>query len=268
MPKARTLDSDFWDDPEAAGLGRDARLLLIGLITICADDHGRLLAHPAYLRKHVFGYDDDVTVQMVEEWRDAVLAQCRNVVPYSVNAHDYIWLRKFGERQKIRYQIESKLPEPTEDSIAASGLCGNSRESSANKRSYSVGLGSVDVEKGSVDSSPPKSGKPARKPNSEAVKAHWQITKCRLKDTAKDAIDRLVGGTDTEKWTEVCEAWILRGFNPKNVAGMLEWFADGIPKGPRQQPPPKTKQQRSLDAARRVIAEEERKRGAANVNAR
>lgn len=32
-----------------------------------------------------------------------------------------------------------------------------------------------------------------------------------------------------KKWEQVVKAWILRGHKPTNAAGMLEWFANGIP---------------------------------------
>jgi hypothetical protein len=40
-----------------------------------------------------------------------------------------------------------------------------------------------------------------------------------------------------EFWGEVCQSWHMRGYNPRNYAGMFAWFKAGHipPAGPRQQ---------------------------------
>lgn len=149
MPKPRSIDPSFWDDPDIATLSRDERLLLIGMITSCADDEGRLLADPGYLRKRVFGYDDDVSKQDVQAWRDNVCAKCRNVKLYSAEGQAYLCFLNWQEYQSIRYVITSKLPAYTEDSeelLSNKEDCGKLPQSSVN--SPRVVLSSV--EKGSV----------------------------------------------------------------------------------------------------------------------
>jgi len=143
MPKPRTLDSDFWDDEDVAGLTHQERLMLIGMITLCADDRGRMQGHAPYFCKHIFGYDD-MSVEQVQQMRDAIVAKCRNVHLYTVNDREYIWLANFEDRQNIRYVVESKLPPPP-DSLTNQRPTENSRKlPQKSADSPRVGLGSVE----------------------------------------------------------------------------------------------------------------------------
>lgn len=154
MPKARNVDPTFWDDPDVARLSRDERLLLIGMIANCADDEGRLLADPGYLRKRVFGYDDDLSREDVGAWRDAIVTKCRNVKLYEADGQQYIYFPNWATYQNIRYVISSKLPAPPADcdilpeitevdaqEAPITDISGNLPQSSVN--SPRVGLGRV-----------------------------------------------------------------------------------------------------------------------------
>lgn len=112
----RTLDSSFWDDEDVARLSFGERLLLMCMITdvSLSDDYGNLPASARTLKKHAFGYDDDVTVTQVEKWRDAILAKCRNVKLYKVGGQEYITMLKFQQWQELRYQRKTQIPPPPE----------------------------------------------------------------------------------------------------------------------------------------------------------
>jgi hypothetical protein len=50
--------------------------------------------------------------------------------------------------------------------------------------------------------------------------------------TVRDAIAAVLEtATEIElgKFRDVCATWRLRGFNPRNVAGVLDWYRDGVP---------------------------------------
>ncbi len=166
MPKPRVIDAGFFDDMDIAKLKRDERLLVVAMVVACADDYGRLVADPAYLRKQAFGYDDDVTTAMVAQMRANILAKCRNIKLYVVNGQEYIYFANWDKFQKIRYQVPTKLPPPPEpeetppqapanpsqDCSTFPQITENSGELSVN--SPSVGLGSVGLSRdgmGSVD---------------------------------------------------------------------------------------------------------------------
>ena len=110
----RTLDSSFWDDEDVANLSMAERLLLICMFTdvSLSDDFGCLPANPKTLRKHAFGYDDDVTSGQVAGWRDNILAKCSNVILYQVDGQEYIFLKKFEQWQQLRYHRKSNTPKP------------------------------------------------------------------------------------------------------------------------------------------------------------
>lgn len=112
MPKPRVIDPGFSDDLDTARLTRDERLLLVIMISRCADDYGRLIAHPAYLRKQAFGYDEDLSIDDVAQMRVHILEHCRNVMLYTANGQEYIYLTNWDKYQKIKYHVASKLPPP------------------------------------------------------------------------------------------------------------------------------------------------------------
>lgn len=120
MPKPRTVDRFFWDDPDVAEqFSRDERLLMIGIWTKLADDEGRLLADPAYVRKEIFGYDEDLTVPQILEMIGKICKIVRTWKLYRVGDHIYIQIdpEVFKKHQDFKYVVHSKLPGPRLDSI-------------------------------------------------------------------------------------------------------------------------------------------------------
>lgn len=208
MPKIRVIDTNFWNDPDVARLSRDERLLLVAMITTCADDYGRLMAHAPYLRKMGFGYDDDVTVDDVQAMRDHIVETCqRNVVLYSVDGQEYIWLRKFQKHQKIRYQVKSILPEPPTETTPSQEIAANCRKSPKD----SVGLGSVvlsSVEEGSVDAVPA----PLQKLRSAL------LATCQLNPTT-------IGHQMTRRLCTAADTLSVAGAEPEAVIQFGEWWA-------------------------------------------
>lgn len=190
MPKPRSIDQSFWDDPDIATLTRNERLLLIGMITSCADDEGRLLADAGYLRKRVFGYDDDVSRQDVQEWRDNIDRKCRNVKLYEVAGQWYACFVNWTKHQNMRYVVASRLPacpylipqntEPSGELPFNKEGYGNLPENSENSPSVkvNVALSSVALSGGDADaaSAPlpdaPEKEKPKPKPPRKTLTAH------------------------------------------------------------------------------------------------
>jgi hypothetical protein len=65
------------------------------------------------------------------------------------------------------------------------------------------------------------------------VKAYCDTMNVTVLRDQADAIHRLVG-TDPaqlDKWKCTLRAWLMRGYSRGNLAGMFDWFRDGIPKG-------------------------------------
>lgn len=163
MPKPRVIDSGFFDDLDIAQLTRDERLLMIAIVSRCADDYGRLIAHPAYLRKQAFGYDEDISIDDVTLMRAHILENCRNVLLYEIDGQEYICLTNWAKYQKIRYHVPSKLPAPPQESpepvpqidgklpVISRESDAKVTEDSPRAEQGSVEQGSVEVEQGSIE---------------------------------------------------------------------------------------------------------------------
>ena len=111
MPRRRMIDPDFWTDSKLGKASRDERLLFIGLFSN-ADDEGRIMAEPAYLKSIIFPYDDDITSSHVKEMRDHLAQINRNVTLYENSGEPYIQLQKWSTHQKPRYPKPSRFPPP------------------------------------------------------------------------------------------------------------------------------------------------------------
>jgi hypothetical protein len=115
-PRIRTLKPEMWADESIGGLTRDARLLLIGLITM-ADDEGRLRAMPAAILGHVFPYDPDATRKLAGWLGEIVGAGL--IVSYQQGGLPYIAFRHWRRHQKINRANASTLPAPPDPVIVA-----------------------------------------------------------------------------------------------------------------------------------------------------
>lgn len=108
MARIRTVKPDFWRDQELALLSRDARLFYIGLWNF-ADDDGRVIGDPAYLKGQIFPYDEDARVEVyLEELR----SQDKIVQYTSDKGEKFIHVVRLNKHQKIDKRYPSTLPAP------------------------------------------------------------------------------------------------------------------------------------------------------------
>jgi len=110
LARQRFIHPDFWTDPSIGRLQPIERLFFIGCFSN-ADDEGRLLGEPAYLRSSIFPYDD-MTLAEILAIRDRVLQICPNLVLYQDQGIFYLAFRKWAQYQQPRYAKKSKLPAP------------------------------------------------------------------------------------------------------------------------------------------------------------
>lgn len=110
MPRRRMIDPDFWSDSRIKKLNPTERLFFIGLISH-ADDEGRLLADPSYLRSQIFPYDD-LTIDQIIAMRDRIIELNPNVHLYNLNGDDYLAFLQWTRYQKPSHPQPSKLPPP------------------------------------------------------------------------------------------------------------------------------------------------------------
>jgi len=113
MPRKRMIDPSIWDDPDVGELSSDEFKLFIGCISM-ADDEGRLDADPRALRKAIFGYSEDLSVDTVELLRNSLASKLGNVHLYTIDGKDYIALLKWLEHQRLgSWAKPSSIPAPS-----------------------------------------------------------------------------------------------------------------------------------------------------------
>lgn len=92
-----------------ASLRRDARLMLVGLISF-ADDEGRFLASSSAIAGYVFPHDD-LSPKTIRQWRDEI-AEKGVIRLYSNGLGEYGYFPKWSTHQRINRPTESIIPAP------------------------------------------------------------------------------------------------------------------------------------------------------------
>lgn len=109
MARIRTIKPSFWTDDKVRSLSRDARLLLVGLISQ-ADDAGRFIAVPITLSGNLFT-TDNIAPAKVKKWRDEI-AGTGIIQLYSDGGADYGHFPHWLRHQRIDKRQPSTLPAP------------------------------------------------------------------------------------------------------------------------------------------------------------
>jgi hypothetical protein len=131
MARKRMIDPEFWSDEDMAAVGRDARLMFIGVWNH-SDDYGNLPHSPAKLKAQIFPLDDDLKVTDVERLL-ADLIRVGKMVEYSANGSRYLHVPDFVNPnspycQKISRPSARVHPPFTESSRTQGGLILKRRE--------------------------------------------------------------------------------------------------------------------------------------------
>jgi hypothetical protein len=111
MARQRFIWPTIWDDPDLGRLTSDARLLYIACFSL-ADDQGRILGDPTYLKTQAFRYRERVTGSHIEKLLDELTGSCASFHRYEVDGSNYIAFLNWDEFQKPKYPKPSKLPAP------------------------------------------------------------------------------------------------------------------------------------------------------------
>lgn len=110
MARQRFIHPEIWKDKRFGELKHDEQVMFIALFSL-ADDEGRILADPMYLRSEVFPYRD-YTAKRVRAIRDTLVAAMPHVWLYEADGAELIALLKWRDYQKPKYPKASKLPPP------------------------------------------------------------------------------------------------------------------------------------------------------------
>ena len=113
MARKRMINPEIWDDEDIGILSPGAFKLFIACISN-ADDYGKLEASPRYLRGLAFRYDDNITIQKIEEYLDELDKYLRSFLRYEVNGKSYIKLKNWNRWQTIRKPQDSMIPDPVQ----------------------------------------------------------------------------------------------------------------------------------------------------------
>jgi hypothetical protein len=108
-PRIRSLKPEMWADEKIGALSRDARLLLLGMVTL-ADDEGRLRCRKSELHGYLFPDDDDAPA-LIPEWIAEIKTQ-GIVIFYIADGTPYGAFRNWRRHQKINKPTPSTLPPP------------------------------------------------------------------------------------------------------------------------------------------------------------
>jgi hypothetical protein len=108
----RMVKAEFWTDAELLRWPREKRFTYQGLWAL-AEDSGCLEDDP-------FGWklllwpspvDADITVELLEEWRDELVA-ARKAIRYEANGKSYLYLGRFHDHESPRNPQNPNLPLP------------------------------------------------------------------------------------------------------------------------------------------------------------
>jgi hypothetical protein len=107
MARIRTIKPEFWEDEKISSLPISCRLFYIGTWSF-ADDNGVVRGNPAVLKSKIFPYDDNLRVNEVLKWLDA-LVEARMLVPISYKNESYYVIRTFRSHQKFDARYSNNL---------------------------------------------------------------------------------------------------------------------------------------------------------------
>jgi len=210
MARQRFIHPEFWSDPSVGQLTARERLFFIGCFSN-ADDDGRLLGNPAWLRSMIFPYDD-IPLDEIATMRDRIAGVCRNFIVYAVDGVDYIALRQWGRYQKPKYPKPSNIPPPPShdeapDSVNVSGITSETASSAQENDCGNVcSMGRVGMGRDRVGS--------GRELTDDAAPVDNSVSK--PKDDGCDSDTRLV----------VTTYWNVFGKDPSAVilADLFDWI--------------------------------------------
>jgi DNA replication protein DnaT len=109
MARIRTIKPSFWADPDVSRLPWDARLLLIGLISM-SDDRGRFIATQSSICGYVFPHEE-VTPTKFRRLMHAI-EKSGVLQLYTVEGRTYGRFPKWASHQKISHPQASTIPVP------------------------------------------------------------------------------------------------------------------------------------------------------------
>jgi hypothetical protein len=107
--RIRTIKPEFWTDAKIGKISRDARLLFIGLWSVC-DDYGVCQSNFEFLKGQLFSYDK-ISSKKFQKWISELLSQ-NLILPFEANGDKYFYIKHFKKHQVINKPSKFRNPEP------------------------------------------------------------------------------------------------------------------------------------------------------------
>ena len=259
MGKKRVLSSKMRSSQKFGLLTYRQRDLWQGLIVI-ADDQGRLPGTPAYVRSHVWTYDD---INLDEVASDlARLEEAGSIVIYHVKDSCYIQIVNWWKYQTMQWAGSSDYPPPDnwvdreryhgigneiftknwKDKGGFSILPNALHSQLPSEQSYTAreedvkgndeGNDEEELNGVTADAEPPK---PAPKPkkgkerdpllDNPAIIAYRDEVRLHVPIPWREEVCKTVD--DPDRWKELVHEWIGHGWNKQNISGMLQAYTNG-----------------------------------------
>lgn len=112
MARIRTIKPSFWGDDNVCRLTWDARLLLVGIISM-ADDEGRFIATPQSVLGYVFPHESVSTARFHKLMSE--ITDTKIVALYEDRGRQYGCLPNWRKHQRISKPSPSPLPAPPDE---------------------------------------------------------------------------------------------------------------------------------------------------------
>lgn len=116
MGRKRQISPELWTDPKISKVGRDVRLLFIGLISN-ANDWGKLRGTPSTIRSKIFP-DDDIQVEVLDEWLNE-LAALGLIVRWNVGGEPFVFIKNWNKHQNVAHPQKDEFPDPPREALKA-----------------------------------------------------------------------------------------------------------------------------------------------------
>jgi len=109
MARRRMIDPNFWQSQDVSRLEPMARMLLIGMISN-ADDYGKNICDPVFLRSRIFPYDD-IAITDIKNWIEQIVEHI-GVDVYEIDGSTYYIFSHWDKWQRVDKPQFSPIPYP------------------------------------------------------------------------------------------------------------------------------------------------------------
>lgn len=120
MARKRMIDPGIWSSEDFGSLSTLAKVVFVGLVSQ-ADDEGRGLANPQYLKSILFPYDDKLRAADIGKTLSEIASRMSTTF-YACDEKQYYVMENWEKYQSINKPTTSKIPLPDDYRSTTVGL--------------------------------------------------------------------------------------------------------------------------------------------------